>query len=338
MRQSTAVLSGTPVRLSDLRFPAGRVLICRTRLPYIHLDNLLNFAKIDRDGRVDAFLAAYLPDEVAVIFFQQGQAVNAVALTPRERSAIAIADAVRLMRKEAERSELVFCEAPFEQLVWMYHAGVAPLQPVLVDQKAPARMFETLQRDRFSGVLEFLVDGRVNYVRIADGRFAAGYFAEKPDDTPVGAWIEQLLKPRADGSRPAVAAGVFQPGSGLPEQASAALLEAAREVFWRLAEHAERENPQDGLKRALRLRDTVAATHPPLASVSVARGKPLTAAVMTPEEVTTGLAVWSRQLLEQLEVVAPGAAPDILKSATKDHRFLLQRAGFYGRLPWTVSW
>jgi len=338
MRHSTAILSGTPVRLSDLRFPAAQVVISRTRLPYIHLDNLLNFAKIDRDGRVDAFLAAYLPDEVAIIFFQRGQAVNAVALTPRQRSAITIADALRLMRKEAERSELTFCEAPVELLVWMYHAGVAPLQPVPVDQRAPARLFETLQTDRFSGVLEFLVDGRVNYVRLSEGRFTSGYFADKPDDTPVAAWIERLLKPHADGSRPAVAAGVFQPGAELPEQASAALLEAAREVFWRLAEHAERETPHDGLKRALRLRDAVAASHPLLANVSVPRDQPLATAVMTPEEVTAGLAVWSRQLLEQLEVVAPGAAPDILKGATKDHRFLLQRAGFYGRLPWTVSW
>jgi hypothetical protein len=338
MRHSTAILSGTPVRLSDLRFPAGQVLIGRTRLPFIHLDNLLNFAKIDRDGRVDAFLAAYLPDEVAVIFFQKGQAVNAVALTPRDRSALAIADAIQLMRKEAERSELVFCAAPFEQLVWMYHAGVAPLRPIPVDQKVPATVFATLQQDRFSGVVEFLVDGRVNYLRIENGRFTAGYFADKPADTPVAAWIEQILKPHANGSRPVVSAGAFQPGAALPEQASAALREAAREVFWRLAEHAEREAPQSGLKRALQLRDTIAATHPPLASVSVPRDKPLGASVMTPEEVTTGLAVWGRRLLEQLEVVAPGAAPDILKGATKDHRFLLQRAGFYGHLPWTVSW
>lgn len=338
MRHSTAILSGTAVRLADLRFPAGRQLICRTRLPYIHLDNLLNFAKIDRDGRVDAFLAAYLPDEVALIFFQQGQAVNAVALTPRDRAPIAIADALGLMRKHAERSELVFCEAPFEQLVWMYHAGVAPLQPIPVDQKNPATMFAALQAERFTGLVEFLVDGRVNYLKLADGRFTSGYFAEKPADTPVAAWIEQLLKPHADGSRPAVVAGAFQPGADLPEQASAALLEAAREVFWRLAEHAEREAPQSGLKRALQLRDAVAVKHPPLASVSVPRDQPLSAAVMTPAEVTTGLALWSRKLLEQLEVVAPGAAPDILKGATKDYRFLLQRAGFYGHLPWTVSW
>jgi hypothetical protein len=338
MRQSTAILSGTAVRLWELRFPAEQVVVHRTRLPYIHVENLLNFAKIDRDGRVDAYLAAYLPDEVALVFFQKGEAVNAVALTARDRTTIPIAGALQLMRKEAERGELVFCQAPFEQLIWMYHAGLAPLPEILIDQGAPEKVFEGLLRDGFTGVLEFIVDGRVSYIRFAQGRFAAGYFADKPADTPISTWIEQLLQPRPDGSRPVVAAGTYEPGAGIPEQASPALLEAAREVFWQLAERAEQEAPQDGLKRALRLRDQVATTHPPLASVSVARDQPLSASVMTPSQVTTGLAMWTRQLLEQLEVVMPGAAPEVLKTATRDHRFLLQRGGFYEHLPWTVNW
>ena len=338
MRQSTAILSGTPVRLWELRFPAEQTLIHRTRLPYIHLDNLLNFAKIDRDGLVDAFLAAYLPDEALLIFFRKGQAVNAVALTPRDRAPILIADALQMMKKEAERSELVFCEAPFQQILWMYHSGLAPLRAISVDQQNPTKVFEGLLRDGFSGVLEFIVDGRVSYIQFTQGRFASGYFADKPDDTPIAAWIEQLLAPRSDRSRPVVAAGVCEPGDDLPEQATVALLEAAREVFWRLAERAEQEAPQDGLKRALRLRDRVVRQHPPLAAVSVTREEPLAPSVMTPQEVTTGLALWTRQLLEQLEVVMPGAAPEVLKTATKDHRFLLQRAGFYGHLPWTVNW
>ena len=338
VRQSSAILSGTAVRLTDLRFPGGRVLIQRTRLAYVHLDNILNFAKFDRDGRVDAYLAAYLPDEVALVFFRGGQVVTAVAMSQRERAAVPIANAVREMRTEFERGEVVFSEAPAELLTWMYWAGVAPLAPLPVDQREPAKVFAALQRDQFSGMVEFIVDGRVSYLRMKAGRFATGYFADKPDDVTVPAWIERLLEPHADGARPTVVAGTFQVSEGLPEQASLALLEAAREVFWRLAEHAEQEAPQAGLKRALKLRDVVARAHPPLVAVSVPRDKSLTGDVMTPEDVTAGLAQWTRQLLEQLEVVAPGAAPDVLRAATKDHRFLLQRAGFYGQLPWTVTW
>jgi hypothetical protein len=338
VRQSSAILSGTPVRLTDLRFPGGRVLIHRTRLAYIHVDNVLNFAKFDRDGRVDAYLAAYLPDEVVLVLFRNGHVVTTVALRQQERSAVPIARAVQKMRAEVERSEVSFAEAPPELLTWMYWAGVAPLRPFPVDQRDPANVFAQLREDRFSGIVEFIVDGRVNYIQMKAGTFTMGYFAEKPDDVPVPGWIERLLQPHADGARPTVVVGTFEEGTGLPEQATIGLLEAAREVFWRLAEHAEGEAPQAGLKRALKLRDEVARAHPPLASVSVPREQSLSEEVMTPEEVTTGLALWTRRLLEQLEVVAPGAAPAVLRAATKDHRFLLQRAGFYGQLPWTVTW
>jgi len=41
MRASTARLTNSPVRLADLQFPQVSRLIHRTRLAFIHLDNLL---------------------------------------------------------------------------------------------------------------------------------------------------------------------------------------------------------------------------------------------------------------------------------------------------------
>jgi hypothetical protein len=34
----------------------------------------------------------------------------------------------------------------------------------------------------------------------------------------------------------------------------------------------------------------------------------------------------------------PGTAPQVLRDATREHRYLLQSAGFYDRLPWPVAW
>ena len=61
------------IRLSDVAFPASDTLIARTRLIYLHLDNLLSFAKRDRDGKVDAYFLGYLPDELILLFFQRGE-------------------------------------------------------------------------------------------------------------------------------------------------------------------------------------------------------------------------------------------------------------------------
>src|SRR5438132_786948 len=82
MRASTARLMNSPVRLADLTFPQVNRLIHRTRLAFIHLDNLLAFGKRDRDGRVDGYITAHLPDECLLVFFRKGEAVNAASLHP----------------------------------------------------------------------------------------------------------------------------------------------------------------------------------------------------------------------------------------------------------------
>jgi hypothetical protein len=103
MRASVAVLADTGVKLWDLVFPRSQVLMHRTRVPYVHLDGLIAFSKRDRDGKVDAYLAAYLPDEVALIFFLGGDVVNAAMLTPLGRFAVPIAQALQHIDRKSTR-------------------------------------------------------------------------------------------------------------------------------------------------------------------------------------------------------------------------------------------
>src|SRR6266702_344422 len=133
MRASTARLTNSPVRLADLQFPQVNRLSHRTRLGVIHLDNLLAFARGDRDGRVDGYIAAYLPDECLLLFFRKGEAVNAASLHTAGRHVITITEALKRMRGEVERGELMYAAAPMEQLAWMYQSCAAPVQSRFVD-------------------------------------------------------------------------------------------------------------------------------------------------------------------------------------------------------------
>src|ERR1700747_1107351 len=103
MRASTARLMHSPARLGELAFPQRTRLIHRPRLAFIHLDNLLAFAKRDRDGRVDGYITAYLPEECLLLFFRRGAAVNAASLHTVGRQVITITDALKRMRAEVER-------------------------------------------------------------------------------------------------------------------------------------------------------------------------------------------------------------------------------------------
>src|SRR3989454_5560934 len=112
MRASTAGLMNPPVRLADLVFPQTDRLIHRTRLAFIHLDNLLSFAKRDRDGRLDGYISAYLPDECLLLFFRKGEAVNAASLHTAGRPGITIGEGLRRVRGGRERGGPGSCRAP----------------------------------------------------------------------------------------------------------------------------------------------------------------------------------------------------------------------------------
>ena len=117
-----------------------------------------------------------------------------------------------------------------------------------------------------------------------------------------------------------------------------ALTQVYRELFWAIADAAEQQVPGEARKRVERLRDLQANVHKPLAAI----GTPLDAdpdyPVATPHELMCALSDWALSLLEELEVIAPGVAGDVLKQGTKEQRYVLQTAGFYDRLPWTVRW
>lgn len=338
MRQSAALLSETPVRLADLQFPRGRVHLHRTRLAYIHLDNLLHFAKIDRDGRIDGYIAAWLPDEVALLFLRGGELISATAFTEHGREVLPIGEALQRMRREVERGEITYCEAPMEQLAWMYESCASPPRRLPVQHADPGALFQGLQHDRFSGVLELISDGRVSYFLFAGGQYQRGYFCNRAEGTAVGAYVEAQFRPHEDGSRAGIVATALPVREAVPEQAAPALIATYRDLFWRITDAAEAEVPDEALRRAERLRDGLQETHAPLHAIGLPREHEAAAFVASPDELTWALADWTHQLLEQLEVIAPGVAPEILKTATREHRFVLQKAGFYGRLPWTVHW
>jgi hypothetical protein len=339
MRQSTVRLADTPVRLADLRFPIARPIIARTRLVYIHLDNLLHFSKVDRDGRVDGFVASYLPDSLVILFLRRGELVNAVTLSETGRAVTPIVEACDAIRGEAERGELLFADAPSEQLAWMYASCASPATSRFVDPRRPDQFFPALRHEGFSGVLELISNGRVNYFMFEGGEFQRGYFADRAPETPVPAYVKALFAPGPDGAVPQLTAGVFAGQEDVPPQASPEMLETYHQLYWAIARVADRETAGQAAKHAQRYRDLLSNVHRPLAAIGRPQdGVTGPAVVASPEQLTFALSDWTLQFLEQVEVFAPGVASTILRDATRSHRYVLQRAGFYDRLPWSVVW
>jgi len=338
MRLSSARLVNSSIRLAELRFPCAHVHIPRTRLAFIHVDNLLHFAKIDRDGMVDGYVAAYLPDEVVLLLLRTGELANAIAIAQSGRVVLPIPTALDHIKQELERGELVYCDAPLQQLSWMYQSCAEPGQPKPVDDKQPERLFPALQHEAYSGIVELISDGRVNYVQLEDGAFTQAHFCDKPDEMPVSRYMEALFAHHENGAPPDVAATVFSPAEDFPLQASPELIQTYRDLFWAIAGKVDEETSGAGMKHVNHFRDLLGKIHTSLSVIGMPLGEHTDEIVVTAEELTFALADWTGQVLEQVEIVAPGAGPNVVRDATREHRFVLQKAGYYDRLPWTVSW
>ncbi|HVH67629.1 MAG TPA: hypothetical protein VM716_07170 [Gemmatimonadales bacterium] len=338
MRASTARLMNSPVRLADLTFPQVNRLIHRTRLAFIHLDNLLAFGKRDRDGRVDGYITAYLPDECVLLFFRKGEAVNAATLHTAGREVITITEALKRMRAEVERGELVYAAAPMEQLAWMYQSCAVPIEMRGVDAAQPGVFFATLARDNSSGILELMSNGRVSYVRFDGGRYHSGYFCDKPDTMAIPKFLEAQFQAGPDGHAPVLTAALYPYAADLPQQAPNALINTYRELYWRIVDEVDKEFPGEAKRRAQKVSAGIRSTHKAIAILSAPRGAETPEAVVQPDELSNALTDWTLQLLEGVEVMMPGTAPKILREATREHRYVLQSAGYYSRLPWQVSW
>src|SRR4051812_22287378 len=338
MRASTARLTNSPVRLAYLQFPQVTRFIHRPRLAFVHLDNLLAYAKRDRDGRIDGYLAAHLPDECVLLFFRKGEAVNAASLSTAGRQVVTITEALKRMRTEVERGDLEYCAAPMEQLAWMYGSCAGGDQPRFIDVKQAEKFFPVLQQEKVSGVLELISNGRVSYLKFDQGKFLGGHFCDKPENVPAARYLETLFDNGTGGSAPSMSAGTFSAADGLPAQAAAALVNTYTQLYWRIVDAVEREFPGEAKRRAQKVMAAIVNTHQALALLSVPRGTDIPDSVVRPEELSTALTDWALQLLEGAEVMMPGTATKVLKDATREHRYVLQAAGFYGRLPWRGTW
>ena len=242
------------------------------------------------------------------------------------------------MRADVERSDLTYCAAPMEQLAWMYTACAGAYQPRSIDVKQPEKFFPVLQQEKVTGVLELISNGRVSYLKFDQGKYLSGHFCDKPDAVPPARYLESLFDPGPGNAAPAMSAGTFPAADDLPAQAATALVSTYRELYWRIVDAVEREFPGEAKRRAQKVMAAIVDTHQALALLSVPRGTDTPDAVVRPEELATALTDWALQLLEGAEVMMPGTALKVLKDATREHRYVLQAAGFYGRLPWRVTW
>jgi hypothetical protein len=287
---------------------------------------------------VDGYLIGYLPEEVVLLFFRRGEVISAATIGPHGRAILSIREGLRRLKSDPERSECCYAEAASQQLNWMYQACAAPARLEFVDTPKPDQIFPVLAEDQFTGVLEFISRGRVNYLQFTSGRFVQGYLCDRPAGSSVVSYIESLFAPGKDGTAPSIAGSIVSESGDIPAQAPTTQIEVYREVLHRLSLAIEEELPSDGRRKGERASMAVQALHPVFTVLTTAATESETAIPIGAEALTASFVDWAARVLEEVELVSPGSAARLIRDATRDQRYVLQAAGFYEKLPWRVSW
>ena len=324
-----------PAPTASLRFPYDRVLLQRTKLAYVHLSHLLTDAKRDRSARVFGYVAIWLPEELVVLYLQEGEVVNATRLTGERREAMAIVEALALIPHEPELGEVCFHECSDEQLACMFVALTTPAEPwpSELNPADRAALFPYLMSTTFDGTIEISIGGLLNYLIVRDGEVERAFVYGRSSVTPDEAVARLFSDPRG---APLVVKRWHVPPA-LPVQASPGLIRAYRELAVSLVRRLAANGQESAPLLAEQARQKLIPLHSALEHFTVGE-RPMRDPSEDAELVTTAIAVWLSELIwagmDQGELTPQRLLADV----TRERRHLFQSAGFFDRLPWEVEW
>lgn len=325
------------VQVDGLRFPHGRVFLPRTKLAYVHLRNLLSDAKRDRAARVHGYVAIWLPEELVLLFMQNGELVNATATkNGRAYETLPIAEAVAKVPAEPEFGAICFHEAEDEQLACMFTAQAQPPDPwpdELAPQE-PAALFPFLMSSMYDGTVEINADGCVNYLILRDGSVQRAYLSDRHQGQTVER-VARLFSPEGRKGPPYVRR--WPVPAPLPVQAAPALIQAYRELVAGVIQALTSHGSESALALAEHARVELSQAHGALTSFST-NGRPTRDPVADTAALSTAVAAWLSELL--WAAVGHDAPPPekLIGELTRERRHMFQSAGLFERLPWRIEW
>ncbi len=326
-----------PVAATQLRYPRVRALLPRTRLAYVHLQNLLTDAKRDRAARVFGYVAIWLPDELLILYMEEGELVNATATADGQHwRAMPIGEAVAKVPSAAEYGEICFHEAEDEQLAAMYETQTMPeiAWPDELPTNNAAALMANMMATLFDGLLEIASSDGVNYVVFKHGMPLRGYYVDESvatdEPTRVRALLDRVLRLGGTARR-------FDVPPILANQAAPALIAAYRDLVGSIVRRLSDGGAHGAFAVAERARQQLMARHPALERLSLTVPNQRDPVVETPA-LSAAIAAWLTETLWHVPLPDDSSPELLVAEFARPRRHLFQAAGLFEALPWKMSW
>lgn len=324
-----------PAPTHSLRFPYERVLLQRTKLAYVHLRHLLTDAKRDRSARVFGYVAIWLPDELVILYLQEGEVVNATRKSPDRSEAAPIGEALAAVPPEPELGEICFHECADEQLACMFQTLTTRPEPwpAELEPGDRAALFPYLMSTTFDGTVEVVSGGLVNYLIVRDGEVERAFVWGRSAVTPQEA-VEKVFADQRSGP---ISVRRWPVPPALPVQASPGLIRGYRELANTLVKRLIDAGQESAPVIAEQARRKLLVNHSALANFAIGE-RPMRDPSEDAELVTAAIAVWMSELIWAAMDQAEQTPEQLLGEVTRERRHMFEAAGFFARLPWVVEW
>ncbi len=312
-------------------------MLPRTRLAYVHLQNLLTDAKRDRAARVFGYVAIWLPEEYLLLYMEEGDVVNATATADGRRwRARPIGEAIAMVPSAAEYGEICFHEAEDEQLAAMYATQLMPdvAWPADLQLANPLAVLANLMATLFDGLLEVIADGDVNYIVYQHGMPLRAYYA---NDAVNG---DEMSRARALLDRALRSGGTarrFDVPPALPNQAAPALIVAYRELMGTLIRRLHESGAESAFTVAEHARHHLIGQHPALEKFSLTIPNQRDP-VVEAQALSAAMAAWLGETMWHLHLPDGVTGEKLLAEVARPRRHLFQAAGLFEALPWNIPW
>ena len=324
-----------PAPTNSLRFPYERVLLQRTKLAYVHLRHLLTDAKRDRSARVFGYVAIWLPDELVILYLQEGEVVNATRTSPEKSEAAAIGEALAAVPQEPELGEICFHECADEQLACMFQTLTTPPEPwpAEVNPRDRAGLFPYLMSTTFDGTVQVVAGGLISYLIVRDGEVERAFVWGRSAVTPEEGVDKIFAEHRGD----PISVRRWPVPPALPVQASPGLIRGYRDVANALVKRLSESGQESAPAIAEQARKKLLPVHPALAHFTIGE-RPMRDPSEDADLVTTAIAVWLSEIIWAGMDQGKQTPEQLLGEVTRERRHMFQSAGFFDRLPWEVEW
>jgi hypothetical protein len=195
-------------------------------------------------------------------------------------------------------------------------------------------LFPYLRATTFDGMMEVGKDGARNYLIFRDGSVVRTFLADDAPG-PIAARVLKLFDPSRQGGK--LRAQRWNVPPALPVQAAPALIGAYRDLVRRLVERLHAGGSGAAHELAESARGMLVERHPVLADFRIGSAAPARDPVVTPDALTPAIAAWVGELLFATSDYGGATPESVLAELTRERRHMLQSAGFYELLPWTVT-